>query len=111
MRKEAGGALQLIHGGCMKNPKVDAVFGLHVNPRLPTGQIGIKPGPLMASVDKFTIRLQGQGGHAAYPHEGNDPIPAAAQLIQSLQTLISRKTDPIGFCRIDHWDFTCRHPV
>jgi amidohydrolase len=91
----AGGALDLIQKGVMKNPKVHAVFGLHVNPRLPAGTIGIKEGPLMAAVDKFTIEIIGKGGHAAYPHEGRDPIPVTAEIIQALQTILSRKIDPV----------------
>lgn len=91
----AGGALQLIDKGVMRSPKVDAVFGLHVNPRLPVGAIGVKPGPLMASVDKFTLEIIGRGGHAAYPHEGLDPLPIASEVILALQTIVSRKTDPV----------------
>lgn len=91
----AGGAASLIKKGVMAGPKVDAVFGLHVNPRLPTGVIGVKPGPLMAAVDKFSLEVIGEGGHAAYPHEGNDAVTIAAELIQSLQTIVSRKTDPL----------------
>ncbi|MBI3012423.1 MAG: amidohydrolase [Elusimicrobia bacterium] len=91
----AGGAKDLIQKGCMKNPKVDAVFGLHVNPRFPAGTIGIKPGALMAAVDKFEVDVLGVGGHAAYPHEGKDSIPVAAEMILALQTIVSRKTDPV----------------
>ncbi len=91
----AGGALQLIDKGVMKNPRVDAVFGLHVNPRFPVGSIGIKPGPLMASVDKFTVTITGRGGHAAYPHEGLDPLPIACEVVTALQTIVARKTDPV----------------
>ena len=91
----AGGAKGLIKGGCMKNPTVDAVFGLHVNPRLPAGAVGLKPGPLMAAVDQFSIEIAGKGGHAAYPHEGVDAIPVAAELVQALQAVVSRKIDPL----------------
>ncbi len=91
----AGGAIQLINKRIMKNPKVDAVFGLHVNPRLRVGTIGIKPGPLMAAVDKFTIQITGRGGHAAYPHEGCDAIPIACEAVLALQTIVSRRTDPV----------------
>lgn len=91
----AGGAKSLINGNAMKNPKVDAVFGLHVNPRLPSGTVGLKEGPLMASVDKFAVEVMGAGGHAAYPHEGKDAIPIASEIVQSLQTIVSRKVDPV----------------
>lgn len=91
----AGGAKQLIFAGAMKNPKVDAVFGLHVNPRFPTGTVALKSGPLMAAVDKFEIELLGAGGHAAYPHEGTDAILLAAEIVSALQSIVSRKVDPL----------------
>lgn len=90
-----GGAKKLIEAGAMKNPKVDAVFGLHVNPRFSTGTIAIKEGPLMAAVDKFEIEVIGSGGHAAYPHEGKDAIRIASEVVQSLQTIVSRRIDPL----------------
>jgi amidohydrolase len=89
----AGGAKILIRGGALKN--VEAIFGIHVNPRLPAGTIGIKPGPLMASVDRFTIDILGEGGHGAYPHEGRDAVVIAAQVVSALQTLASRRIDPV----------------
>lgn len=88
----AGGAVEMIKKGCMKG--VDAVFGLHVNPRLAAGDVGLKPGPLMAAVDKFSVEIIGKGGHAAYPHEGIDAIPVAAEVVQALQTIVARKVDP-----------------
>ena len=91
----AWGAKSLIKKGAMKNPEVDAIFGLHVNPRFPTGTAVIKEGPLMAAVDKFTLEILGQGGHAAYPHEGRDAICMASEIVQSLQTIVSRKIDPL----------------
>lgn len=91
----AKGATSLISAGAMSNPHVDAVFGLHVNPRLPLGTIGLKEGPLMAAVDKFSVEVIGEGGHAAYPHEGKDAIPIACEIVQSLQMIVSRKIDPL----------------
>jgi len=91
----AGGAKSLIQKGAMKNPAVDATFGLHVNPRFPTGTVAIKAGPLMAAVDKFTLEILGQGGHAAYPHEGKDAICMASEIVQALQTIVSRRIDPL----------------
>ncbi len=91
----SGGAKSLVSAGVMQNPKVQAVVGLHVNPRFPTGKIGLKPGPLMASVDKFTLEIFGQGGHAAYPHEGKDAILIAAEAILALQSIVSRRIDPL----------------
>ena len=91
----AGGARSLISQGAMRNPVVDAVVGLHVNPRLPTGVVGLKEGPLMAAVDKFTIEVLGAGGHAAYPHEGKDAVLIASEIVGSLQSIASRKIDPL----------------
>jgi len=91
----AGGAKDMISHHAMKNPNTDAVIGLHVNPRLSTGTIGLKEGPLMAAVDKFTLEIIGEGGHAAYPHEGKDAVSITAEIVQSLQTIASRKVDPL----------------
>ncbi len=89
----AGGAKEMIKKGVMKG--VQAVFGLHVNPRYPSGTVALKGGPLMAAVGKFSIDIIGQGGHAAYPHEGKDAVPIACEIVQALQTIASRKIDPI----------------
>jgi amidohydrolase len=91
----SGGARQLLRQGAFASPAVRAVFGLHVNPRLPSGTIGIMPGPLMAAVDRFTLTLVGEGGHGAYPHEGRDAIVMAAQVISSLQSVVARRVDPV----------------
>ncbi len=91
----SGGARQILRQGAFRSPAVDAVFGLHVNPRLPAGTIGIKTGPLMAAVDRFTLTVKGEGGHGAYPHEGRDAVVIAAQIISSLQSLVSRRVDPV----------------
>ncbi len=90
------GARQLVKQGVMDCPKVQAVFGLHVFPWLPAGTIGIKPGPLMASVDRFFIEIIGEGGHGAYPHNGRDAIAISAHVIQSLQYLVARQVDPVA---------------
>src|SRR3989338_1005677 len=94
----AGGAKELIQEGVMQNPKVNGIFGLHVNPRLSSGKIGLKSGPLMAAVDQFEIKIFGNGGHAAYPHEGKDALLIGAEIVQALQTIVSRKIDPVEPC-------------
>ncbi len=91
----SGGARQLIRQGAMRAPAPDAVFGVHVNPRFPAGTLAIRPGPLMAAVDRFTIRIFGEGGHGAYPHEGRDAVVLAAQVVAALQTIVSRRVDPV----------------
>ena len=73
---------------------VDAVFGAHLASDLPLGQISTGTGPIMASVDAFTIKLFGKGGHGAHPHTTKDSIIAATQLIQNFQQIVSRRVNP-----------------
>jgi amidohydrolase len=91
----SGGARQLLTQGAFQSPTVDAVFGIHVNPRLPAGTLGFKAGPLMAAVDRFTLTVRGEGGHGAYPHEGRDAVVLAAQIVSSLQSIVARRVDPV----------------
>lgn len=90
----AGGALPMIRQGVMKDPKVDAVFGLHVAPELPTGVIGTRYGQMNASSDTIKISVIGESTHGAAPQEGIDAIVVAAQIISALQTISSRRVDP-----------------
>lgn len=90
---EEGGAELMVKEGVMENPKVDAVFGLHIQSWLPMGTLGYRPGPLMAAVDGFNIRVRGQGSHGARPWESIDPIVVSSQIILGLQTIVSRQTD------------------
>ncbi|MDP2807423.1 MAG: amidohydrolase [bacterium] len=89
-----GGALGMIAAGALENPKVDAVFGLHLDSSLPSGKIGLRQGPMMAASDNFKITIKGQGGHAARPHNCLDPITTGAQIVAALQTIVSRRVDP-----------------
>ncbi|MFT4272505.1 MAG: amidohydrolase [Pantoea sp.] len=82
------GAPDVIATGALQDAK--AIFGIHNDPSLPPGVIGSKAGPLTAAVDRFDITITGTGSHAAKPHEGNDPIIVAGQIIAATQTLISR---------------------
>jgi amidohydrolase len=86
---EEGGAELMIKEGVLDNPKVDAIFGLHVFP-LHAGRIDYRAGPLMASADSFTIRITGRQTHGAVPWGGVDPIVIGAQVVMSLQTIVSR---------------------
>ncbi|HUO08111.1 MAG TPA: M20 family metallopeptidase [Phycisphaerae bacterium] len=88
------GAEKMANEGALDNPKVDAIFGLHGWPGLKVGMVATRPGPLLAAVDGFTITITGRGGHAAAPQDCIDPIPCAAAIVQALQTVISRETDP-----------------
>lgn len=89
-----GGALGMIAAGALLNPKVDAVFGLHLDSSLPSGKIGLRQGPMMAASDNFKITIKGKGGHAARPHDCLDPITTGAQIVSALQAIVSRRTDP-----------------
>jgi amidohydrolase len=92
------GAEQMIKDGCLDGsvlgPRIGEMFGLHGWPDLPVGNVVTRPGPLAAACDGFTIQLAGKGCHAAFPHLGNDPIVAAASLIVSLQSIVSRNVNP-----------------
>ncbi len=88
-----GGAVRMIDDGVLENPKVDAVIGAHVWPTLNAGEIGVKPGPLMAAPAAFEIIIKGSGGHASAPHLSVDPVAIGCQVYMSLQTIISRKID------------------
>ncbi|MBM3211670.1 amidohydrolase [Candidatus Poribacteria bacterium] len=91
----AGGAKLMVEAGVLDNPKVDGIIALHVWPGIDVGTIGVRSGPAMASMDKFEIVVRGPGGHGAMPHLANDPVVASAQIINTLQTVVSRTIDPI----------------
>ena len=93
-----GGALRMMEEGCLENPKVDYCIGLHMAPYLETGDIEVKYGKLYAASDEVVITLKGKGCHGAYPDTGIDAIVLAAQLISSLQTLVSRSVSPMDQC-------------
>jgi amidohydrolase len=91
-----GGAEPMIAAGALDDPRVDAITMLHVDPRLPTGKIGITPGPVNAAADELHITVRGKGGHGGYPHLGVDAIPAAAATVLALQNIAARETDPLA---------------
>ncbi|KQL55366.1 peptidase M20 [Heyndrickxia shackletonii] len=88
-----GGAEPMIKEGALENPKVDAVFGLHVDPAIPVGKIGVKYGQMNASSDTITITVKGKNAHGAYAYMGKDAIVIAAGVISALQTIVSRSVD------------------
>lgn len=98
--ESSGGADAMIKAGALKNPRVDAIVGIHVNPWLPAGVLGVKPDQMMAAVDRFSIEIVGEGGHGAYPHLGKDAIVAASSVVIALQTVVSREIDPVNPCVI-----------
>jgi amidohydrolase len=90
---EEGGAPLMVKEGVMENPKVDAIFGLHIAAGLEIGKIKYKSGAFMASSDWFTIKVKGKGAHGSAPWSGIDPIMISAQIINGLQTIVSRSED------------------
>ena len=92
-KSPVGGAKGLVASGVLDG--VDAVYGLHVWPALPSGKIGVLPGPMMAASDHIRIVLNGKASHAAMPHKGVDTIVAAAQFLTAAQTIISRRVNPL----------------
>ncbi|MDO4261012.1 MAG: M20 family metallopeptidase [Eubacteriales bacterium] len=89
------GAKKFMELKCLENPKVDAIFGMHNSPEIPTGTVAVKNGPLMAAVDRINFTIKGKGGHGGIPQRNVDPIVAAAAIIQAAQTVVSRNTSPI----------------
>lgn len=90
---EEGGAPLMIKEGVMDNPKVDAIFGLHINSQTPIGVIKYKSGAEMASSDWFVVKVKGKQSHGSQPWHGIDPVVVAAQIIQGFQTIVSRQAE------------------
>ncbi|MCP5072626.1 MAG: amidohydrolase, partial [Rhodobacteraceae bacterium] len=89
------GALEMCRDGLMERFGIQEIYGMHNTPGLQTGQFAIRPGAFLASSDEFEILVTGKGGHAATPHEAIDTTLVAAQILLSLQTIVSRNIDPI----------------
>jgi len=91
---EAGGKV-MCDDGLFDLFPVEAVYGMHNQPGLPVGKFGVRVGPAMASADMFHITVSGKGSHAAHPHQGADPIVTGAEIVTSLQRIVSRSANPI----------------
>ncbi|TWB67590.1 hippurate hydrolase [Nitrospirillum amazonense] len=91
-----GGARAMVQDGLFQRFPCDRVFALHNWPDLPAGTAATRPGPIMAAADKFEIRLEGRGGHAALPHQTPDAILAASDLVGQLNTIIARRIPPMA---------------
>lgn len=89
---EKGGAKLMVEEGVLENPKVDAIFGLHINSGTHVGKITYKPGGMMAASQRFVINVKGKQAHGSTPWQSVDPIVASAQIINGLQTIISRES-------------------
>ena len=115
--EEAGtGAKALGEAGLIEKYGIEEIYGGHTEPNLPKGVIGFKPGPLQAASDSVYITLRGKGTHGGRPHLGVDPIPVAAQIVTALQTIVSRKVDPIesavvSICSINCGNFKANNVV
>ncbi|TGE09625.1 amidohydrolase [Hymenobacter fodinae] len=88
-----GGAKLMVKEGALENPKVDAIFGVHINAQTEVGTLKYRPGGEMASSDVFSIKVKGKSAHGAYPWLAVDPVVTAAQIIMGLQTIVSRQTE------------------
>ncbi|MFN3532053.1 MAG: M20 family metallopeptidase [Candidatus Brocadia sp.] len=91
-----GGAKLMIEQGVLHN--VDEIYGLHIEPNIPSGTFGVRAGATMAATDRIVITIIGKGGHASTPHLCVDPIVIAAEVILAIQTIISRKVNPLSPC-------------
>ena len=90
---EEGGAELMVKEGVLKNPDVDAIFGLHISSILDVGKITYKPGGIMAASQSFEINVKGKQAHGSRPWTSVDPIVASAQIINGLQTIVSRESE------------------
>ena len=93
--EEIAGAEAMIEQGVLERPRADAAMGLHIWTPLPSGSIGIKAGAVTASMDVFSVRITGKGGHTGYPESAVDPVIAAADVVQSVQRIQTRLISPM----------------
>ena len=90
-----GGGKEMVDDGLMDRFGIGEVYGMHNYPGMPVGEFGIRPGPMMAAADALTIDIEGVGGHAARPHLGIDTVLVGAQIINAIQSVVSRNVDPL----------------
>ena len=90
-----GGAKPMVEAGVLKNPDVDALVGLHLWNNLPLGTLGVRSGPMMAATEFFHCTIQGKGGHGAIPQQTVDAVVVGAQVVNALQTIVSRNINPL----------------
>jgi len=90
-----GGGRAMVQDGLMERFGVEQVYGMHNFPGLPVGEFAIRPGPIMAAADRLTIEIEGKGGHAARPHLSIDTVLVGAQIINQIQSIVSRNVDPL----------------
>ncbi|UDL94093.1 M20 family metallopeptidase [Lichenihabitans sp. PAMC28606] len=100
-----GGGKAMVSDGLMARFGIDEIYGMHSLPGLPVGHFALRPGPIMAAADRFEIRLDGRGGHAANPHLCIDPVLAGAQITTALQMIVARNVDPLDACVVSVTQF------
>jgi amidohydrolase len=99
------GAVAMIKDGLMDRFGIEQVYGMHNGPGIPVGSFAIRPGPIMAGGDAVFIKIEGRGGHAARPHKSIDSVLVGAQLINALQSIVSRSVDPLESAVISMCEF------
>jgi hippurate hydrolase len=99
------GAVAMIEDGLMDRFGIEQVYGMHNGPGIPVGAFAIRPGPIMAGGDAVVIKIEGRGGHAARPHKCIDSVLVGAQLINALQSIVSRSVDPLESAVISMCEF------
>jgi amidohydrolase len=90
-----GGGKLMVADGMMERFGIEEVYGMHNYPGIPTGQFAMRAGPIMAAADHIDIEIEGRGGHAARPHFTVDPVMVGAQIVNQLQSIVSRNVDPL----------------
>ncbi|BAT60651.1 putative hydrolase YxeP [Variibacter gotjawalensis] len=91
-----GGGREMVKDGLMERFGIQEVYGMHNWPGFPVGSFAIKPGPVMAAADRIVIDIEGRGAHAAKPHEGIDALLIGSQIVNQIQSIVSRNADPLG---------------
>jgi hippurate hydrolase len=104
-----GGGRVMVEEGLFERFPMDMVFGLHNWPGMPAGSFGVTEGPVMAGTDRFEIEITGRGGHAAMPHQAVDVVLAGSALVQAVQSLVSRDTDPLAAAVVSVTRFHAGH--
>lgn len=104
------GAREMIRDGLFERFPAQQVFALHNWPSLPAGTIALNPGPMMAAIDRFSIRVQGRGGHGAHPQQAIDPILVASEIVSVVHTIVSRNVNPVDAAVISFQSFQSGAP-
>lgn len=104
------GAREMIQNGLFERFPADRVFALHNWPSLPAGTVALNSGPMMAAIDRFSIQIEGRGGHGAHPHQTVDPILVGAQIVAAVHTIVSRNVNPVQSAVISFQSFQAGAP-